>query len=169
MLFKTTLKEFIRQSAKREIHVGSYGRFTVTLDSQGTMAFITESESLPRNLENMGAIRSQKNVDEAAKMIVTDIADHNGELVNNWMELHKGDDSRILLIGGSGGQPKISLLDPAKWEIFRRADRVYTEGGNKPVLFRFYDGSWGYVLPIRMTESGDFHRILQNAASAWEV
>lgn len=169
MLFKTTLKGFIRQSAKREIHVGSYGRFTVTLDSQGTMAFVTQDESLPRNLEELGAVRSQKDVSTAAKMIVTEIADHDGELVNNWMEIHKGDDSRILLIGGSEGQPKISLLDPVKWEIFRYADRVYTEGGNKPVLFHFYDGTWGYVFPIRLTAGGDFHRILCDAAAAWRA
>ena len=166
---KTALKEFIRRSANHEILVGSHGRWTVILDSQGTMAIVTLDDSLPQEMEKLGAVRGEKDIAAVAKKVVTDIADHKGGQVLSWMEIHKGSDSRVLLLARDETDTRVSVLNPTKWEIFCRADLIYTEGGNKPILFQYLNGSYGYVLPIRFAANDGFQEILRDAAAAWRV
>lgn len=154
---KTALKEFIRRSANHEIRMGSHGRWTVIPDSRGAMAIVTLDDSLPGKMEKHGAVRSEKDISAVAKKVVTDIADHNGSPVLGWMEIHKGGDSRVLLLARRESDTKVSDLDPAKWEIFRRADLVYTEGGTGRSSFSIPTASAAASSPsasTRTTASG---------------
>lgn len=167
---KTALKEFIRRSANREILVGSHGRWTVVLDSQGTMAIVTLDDSLPKKMTDLGAKIGDKDVTAVAKKVVTEIADYNGAQVLSWLEIHKRNDARTVLLARSESDTKVSILNPSKWEIFRQADLIYTAGGNEPVLFHYPgDATYGYVLPIRFNANDGFQEILRDAAAAWRA